>query len=1037
MSVISIVNPKKGTGKSTTAVSLAAGLARRGWRVLLVDLDPQAACTSGVGLTPESLKVTAFEALFGPRAALPEAITKTSYSGLEVLPANVSLGGAESQPTSSGGRQETVLHMQLSTVREEYDFIIVDSPPSCGLLTSNAIVAADQLIVPVVRGSAFRDDIAQLMDLISRLMGQGNPITGRIDWLWTFHQPDVQATGDSFESAQKEWNAQAFNTLIRKDTSFQEAAWAKKPIFYYRSDAPGAQDYKDMVLEVLKANDLSGTSTDMPAVPSEGQITATPQGLTDLVKDIRGGSTPNVPAATMLTPQGDFQAALLGSSTPLPGLGLPAATLLAPNALQASAPAGMPGAYPGAPSGGMYGGMPMPTQMMSPPDVARMDPLTGQAPTGQVTAPFAGGPASPMGQAAAFPPTVAMPGAPAQATQVAGGGFSVPMPGFPTAGPTGVTVALPVPPGSSMAATGAAGYGGETVVSGSAAGMPGPGNVTATLSGPPVPVAGETQAPRRAAASGVASGRLHAGVDIGGASVHVVQLRVSGRKPPVLSNFALERIPDVPDEELEIALARTLRAMKRKSLPGMHSAHCNISGNSVVVKPFSRPTVGEKEISETLRWQHLAKGLPFSPDTALIRYCNKRAEGEEVGGRQKIFGCAADPERVELRTSAVQRAGLAVQSVTPDVFALENLVRRSKLVAPRQAAAVLNVGFASTVLAVYGSAGLEFCRDIGIGAKDLLGLEASEPNTGETPAAEEGAAEVKAPEKKSTKRFVSEIMMSLEYFHQSVRTMRVEQVYLCGIRAQEILEFLVDDLQVELLDPWRNIDVPEELRREAKAYGPALAVAVGLALQDEPRIDFLLPRGRLSNALASLDRVINVVGIGVCLMVLVFWWAQRSSANQLENLLTQQRDRNASLKDQLKKAREFELLVRELKRKRKYAEQIVPRPIKFYGILVEIANLLHHRDLKEKLYLKKIVYPAFAKSTGATTERLKDAIEIHASVAVESLTEFSSIREPFWKLLGKSPFFLEANPDSFSEEKPAGQPYNLRVTCTLKWPKAS
>jgi outer membrane biosynthesis protein TonB len=169
--------------------------------------------------------------------------------------------------------------LQLSTVREDYDFIIVDTPPSCGLLTSNAVVAADQMIVPVVWGSAFREEVSQLMDLISRLMGQGNPITGRIDWLWTFCQADVPAAGDSFEDAQKEWNAQAFNTRIRKDTAFQEAARAKKPIFYYKADAPGAQDYKDMVLEVLCANDLSGDGIEMPAnlsMPPEPEKASAP-----------------------------------------------------------------------------------------------------------------------------------------------------------------------------------------------------------------------------------------------------------------------------------------------------------------------------------------------------------------------------------------------------------------------------------------------------------------------------------------------------------------------------------------------------------------------------------------------------------------------------------------------------------------------------------------------------------------------------------------------------------------------------------------
>ncbi|MBI5367915.1 MAG: AAA family ATPase [Planctomycetes bacterium] len=971
MSVIGVVNPKKGTAKSTTAVSLAAGLARRGWRVLLVDLDPQAASTTGVGLEPEALKATVFDALFGPKASLPEAIMQTSYSGLEILPANSALNAAESPSAPAGGRQETVLHMQLSAVREDYDFIIVDSPPSCGLLTSNAIVASDQLIVPVVRGSAFREDIAQLMDLISRLMGQGNPITGRIDWLWTFHQPDVPMSGDSFENAQKEWNAQAFNTLIRKDTSFQEAAWAKKPIFYYKADAPGAQDYKDLVLEVLRANDLSGTNLEMPAVRPEGQVTATPQGLSDLVRDLQssGGAPGGAP----------------GSRTD---------------------PAGVPAA----------------TQMMSPPELSGPDPLLGRMGQGQVTAadaaPAAGyPPASPGGVAGA-----------AQATMLMGSAPPMPVDASGYAGDPGPAAPAPAAPGAATDAGGYAGY-----PAGATAAVAAPPQVTQTLVSPPPPLpaaAGDTGSMRRA--GGVVGGVLSAGVDIGGSTLHVVQVRSSKRRQPSLVNFAVERLPDVPTEELEFALARTMRGIRRKMRPQLVHVHLNISGGGVVVKPLNRPVVGEKELAETLRWQHLAKGLPFSPDTALIRYCNKRAEGEEVSGRQKIFGSAADPDKVEVRASAVQRAGLAVRSVTPDVFALENLVRRSRLVAGRQAAAVLNVGLASTVLAVYGSAGLEFCRDIAIGAKDLLSIETPEAAEATADEGVEPAAKP-APEKKSAKRFVSEIMMSLEYFHQSVRTMRVEQVYLCGLRASEILEFLVDDLHVELLDPWKNIEVPEELRRDAKALGPSLAVAVGLALQEESRIDFLPSRARLLNHLASIDRVMNIVSIVLCAFIIMLWLKAVSGAAELRSKTAEQAKHLETLQDQLKRAREYEALARRLKQIKRFAEDVVPAPVRFYGIMVEIANILKTDPLKDKVYLEKVAYHESTRQGSNASGR--DVIEFQVAVAVTKFEDFTSIRAALLKALGDSPFFLEANPESTVEDPGVGKPYPLKLTCKLKRPK--
>ena len=173
MKIIAIANQKGGVGKTTTAVNLAACLAKKGQRVLLVDCDPQGNSTSGVGVDKRRCEKTVYDVLLG-NANVSEAVVKSDYENLSVCPSNISLSGAEIELVSEMGR-ESKLKNALLSVKNDFDYVIIDAPPSLGLITINVLTAANSVIVPIQCEYYALEGVAQLMNTIRKVKQVMNP----------------------------------------------------------------------------------------------------------------------------------------------------------------------------------------------------------------------------------------------------------------------------------------------------------------------------------------------------------------------------------------------------------------------------------------------------------------------------------------------------------------------------------------------------------------------------------------------------------------------------------------------------------------------------------------------------------------------------------------------------------------------------------------------------------------------------------------------------------------------------------------------
>ncbi len=248
--VISIVNQKGGVGKTTTAVNLSAFLAKKRKKVLVIDLDPQGNATSGYGFEKSSLENTVYDLLVNEEEIV-NVIAPTSVKNVDMCPTNINLAGAEVELVSAISR-ETILKRAIEPVLNQYDYIIVDCPPSLGLLTINALTACEGVIVPIQGEYYALEGLSQLVDTINMIKKKLNPQVGILGVVITMHDRRTQLTRQVVEEVQKYFGDKVFKTFIPRNVRLAEAPSHGLTIDEYDAKSKGSLAYQALANEVIK-----------------------------------------------------------------------------------------------------------------------------------------------------------------------------------------------------------------------------------------------------------------------------------------------------------------------------------------------------------------------------------------------------------------------------------------------------------------------------------------------------------------------------------------------------------------------------------------------------------------------------------------------------------------------------------------------------------------------------------------------------------------------------------------------------------------
>jgi chromosome partitioning protein len=248
--VIAMCNQKGGVGKTTTTINLGAALAELGRRVLLVDFDPQGSLSVGLGVNPHTLEHSIYNLLLSRDTPIDDVIDRTSVENLDILPSNIDLSAAEVQLVSEVAREQTLLRV-LESVKPRYDVILIDCAPSLGLLTINALTAADKVIMPLETEFFALRGIALLTDTIAKVTDRLNPRLEILGILGTMYDPRTLHNKEVLERVVQAFGERVFHTVIRRTVKFPETTVAGEPITTYATTSPGATAYRNLAREVL------------------------------------------------------------------------------------------------------------------------------------------------------------------------------------------------------------------------------------------------------------------------------------------------------------------------------------------------------------------------------------------------------------------------------------------------------------------------------------------------------------------------------------------------------------------------------------------------------------------------------------------------------------------------------------------------------------------------------------------------------------------------------------------------------------------
>ena len=250
--IIAIANQKGGVGKTTTAINLAASLATQGKKVLLIDADPQANATSGLGVDPKNVVSSIYECLVDDYPMKGTQIS-TVVKGLDIIGSRIDLVGAELELINKQIR-ERILQQQLSTVRNDYDFVLIDCSPSLGLITVNALTAANSVIIPVQAEYFALEGISKLLNTIRIIKSKLNPTLEIEGFLLTMYDARLRLANQIYEDLKTHFGEMVFNTVIPRNIRLSEAPSHGLPVILYDAESRGATSHMQLAKEIIIKN---------------------------------------------------------------------------------------------------------------------------------------------------------------------------------------------------------------------------------------------------------------------------------------------------------------------------------------------------------------------------------------------------------------------------------------------------------------------------------------------------------------------------------------------------------------------------------------------------------------------------------------------------------------------------------------------------------------------------------------------------------------------------------------------------------------